>query len=166
MQGRPKGGKNKYYSKEEKLKKLYEDDNIDLTTYRELTMAVVIQYNEMQKNAPIQSTRDKSTFTQKEELDLTPVKPYSPEKKQKVENKQSVFESNDTEQQRRRKQEEKEKLEQQRRDLRRKQFAQRTKEMGIDRDTIINFDELERQQEMIDRINHEQEIIEDHGMHM
>jgi len=61
------------------------------------------------------------------------------------------------------------KLEEQRRELRRKQFQERRKAMGLDFESDLDLDNLLRQQELIERqrIEMEAEEIEHHnGMRM
>ena len=79
-----------------------------------------------------------------------------------VERKQSNFDSSQTDKQK------KEQLEEQRRELRRKQFQDRARAMGLNFEQIANLDNLFMQQEIIEHQNLEEieEIEQDHGMTM
>lgn len=64
---------------------------------------------------------------------------------------------------------ERKKLEEERRDLRRMQFADRMRKMGIDKEQVLDMDRLFEQQRIIEQMNLEQENLEqteDFGMHM
>lgn len=63
---------------------------------------------------------------------------------------------------------EKFKLEEQRRELRRKQFEERARTMGLDLDQIVNLDNLFMQQEIIEQqaLEETEELEEHRGMMM
>lgn len=63
----------------------------------------------------------------------------------------------------------KEELEEQRKELRRKQFQERARTMGLDIEQIANLDNLFAEQQIIEQMKRESEQmeeVEDHGMHM
>ena len=153
---------------------------------------IIREYDSMVAKAPKPTqppTRDDSTFTQQQEQNPTPVQhpyinsdvrekveerdlgreqvqtpvqhPYiNPDVRKKVE--QRKFHSQEH------KSDEKEELEEQRRKLRRKQFEERARAMGLDLNQIPNLDNLFIQQEMIEQqtIEETEELEEHHGMMM
>ena len=174
------------------LEQLYYDGELDLKTYNSMKMEVLREYDSMVAKAPKPTqppTRDDSTFTQQQEQNPTPVQhPYiNPDVREKVEERdlgkeksptpvqhpyinpdvrkkveQSKFHSQDQQP------DEKKKLEEQRRELRRKQFEERARAMGLDLNQIANLDNLFMQQEMIEQqaLEETEELEEHHGMMM
>lgn len=174
------------------LEQLYYDGELDLKTYNSMKMEVMKEYDSMVAKAPRPTTptvRDDSTFTQQQEQNPTPIQhPHiNPEVVEKVEERdirktqnpmpvqhphinpevrkkveESKFHSQDEELG------DKKKLEEQRRELRRKQFEERARAMGLDLNQIANLDNLFIEQEMIERQTMEktEELEEHHGMMM
>lgn len=172
-----------------KLDELYYDGELDLKSKQEIVMAVINQYNKMKKNAPKPAPRDNSTYTQKQEQNPSPMpntdfnvdrveETYrenfgydmmTEEEKRAFDERLRQQRENERRKHQQKEQEktEREKLEGERRELRRKQFAERKKAMGIDQDEVIDFDDLIKQQEIIEKMNAEkQENVENFGMHM
>ena len=172
-----------------KLDELYYDGELDLKSKQEIVMAVINQYNKMKKNAPKPAPRDNSTYTQKQEQNPSPMpntdfnvdrveETYrenfgydmmTEEEKRAFDERLRQQRENERRKHQQKEQEktEREKLEEERRELRRKQFAERKKAMGIDQDEVIDFDDLIKQQEIIEKMNAEkQENVENFGMHM
>ena len=147
------------------LEQLYYDGELDLKTYNSMKMEVLREYDSMVAKAPKPTqtpARDDSTFTQQQEQNPTPVQhPYiNPNVREKVE--QREFHSQEPQSG------EKKKLEEQRRELRRKQFEERARAMGLDLNQIANLDNLFIQQEMIEQqsIEETEELEEHRGMMM
>lgn len=178
----------------QKLEELYYDGQLDSKTYISMKLAVYSIYEKMSKTAPKptqSSARDESTFTQQQEQTQTPIQPsqvntYTKEQTQedKFREKYGYYDmspegrerfnrkfTSQTDKKKQTDPTDKSKLEEQRRDLRRKQFEERAKAMGIDTSKVANLDEIFRQQQMIEqqRLMQEQEQIEEiehHGMSM
>ena len=174
------------------LEQLYYDGELDLKTYNSMKMEVLKEYDSMVAKAPKPAqppVRDDSTFTQQQEQNPTPVQhPYiNSDIRKKVEDRdlgreqiqtpvQHPYINSDVrkkvEQRKIHSQEpqsdEKKKLEEQRRELRRKQFEERARAMGLDLNQIANLDNLFMQQEMIEQqsIEETEELEEHHGMMM
>lgn len=174
------------------LEQLYYDGELDLKTYNSMKMEVLREYDSMVAKAPKPTqppTRDDSTFTQQQEQNPTPVQhPYiNPDVREKVEGRdldkeksptpvqhpyinpdvrkkveQSKFHSQDQQP------DEKKKLEEQRRELRRKQFEERARAMGLDLNQVANLDNIFMQQEMIEQqaLEETEELEEHRGMMM
>ena len=178
----------------QKLEQLYYADSIDLETWNSMKAEVLKEYNEMvakaSKQPPQPPVRDDSIHTQQQEqvpIQQQPIQHKTQEKvddftsdfrkkynydsmsddekrrfDKQVERKQSNFDSSQTDKQK------KEQLEEQRRELRRKQFQDRARAMGLNFEQIANLDNLFMQQEIIEHQNLEEieEIEQDHGMTM
>lgn len=177
-----------------KLNELFGDGKIDLRTKNELQIAVINQYRVMREKAPKptqESTKQQGVssssdeYEQFEVLDNTQLHPSVEQEKRKLREKygyddMSVAEKQDFDRKlaeyfssKRRtpnvEQTDREKLEAQRRDLRRKQFEERAKAMGLNNEQIIDLNNLFAQQEIIEQMGREGEQFEEvgeHGMHM
>ena len=160
-----------------KLEQLFYDGKLDMKSYNKMTIAIINEYHQMQKSAPKPKTtappsKDDDEFFQRQEQNPTPVpQPYRQEVKHHTEKKEVEHKSQSTSHQHTEKSQDRKKLEEERRDLRRKQFEERAKAMGIDTSKVANLDEIFRQQQMIEqqRLMQEQEEIEEiehHGMSM
>ena len=162
----------------QRLNDLWLDGEIDLKSKQKMVMEVIKEYQKMIKSAPKPIQKKTEDDNQREN---NPNAPSTNSNEQQYQNKYGYSEMNEEERERfnaryqtqttsnKKENTEKKKLEEERRDLRRKQFGERMKQMGIDRDQMLDMDELFRQQQIIEEMNREREEIEqieDHGMHM
>ena len=177
------------------LEQLYYDGELDLKTYNNMKMEILKEFDGMVAKAPkpVQPpVRDNSEYTQQQEQNPTPVQhPYinqdvreqveeselrkkygydemSPEEKERFD---SNIKRKFTKQPEKKKEQEptdKTKLEEQRRELRRKQFEERARAMGLNLEQIANLDSIFMQQEMIEQqaLEESEEIEHSHGMFM
>ncbi len=178
-----------------KLIELRNNGDLNLKDFRDMTLAVVKQYTAMRKNAPKpqpQATQDNSTFTHQQEQNSTPIQPsqtsvdnrekkeeeklrekygysdMSPEERDGFDSKIKSRITSTTGKRKESDPTEKFKLEEQRRELRRKQFEERARTMGLDLDQIVNLDNLFMQQEIIEQqaLEETEELEEHRGMMM
>lgn len=162
----------------QRLNDLWIDGEIDLKSKQKMVMEVIKEYQKMIKSAPKPIQRETEDDNQREN---NPNAPSTNSNEQQYQNKYGYSEMNEEERERfnaryqtqttsnKKENTEKKKLEEERRELRRKQFGERIKQMGIDREQMLDMDELFRQQQIIEEMNREREEIEqieDHGMHM
>lgn len=162
----------------QRLNDLYIEGELDLKSKQKMVMEVIKEYQKMIKSAPKPIQRNADADKQREN---NPNAPSTNNNEQQYQNKYGYSEMNEEERERfnthyqtqttssKKENPEKKKLEEERRELRRKQFGEKMRQMGIDKNEVLDMDELFRQQQIIEKMNREREEIEqieDHGMHM
>lgn len=169
----------------QRLRDLHFAGEIDLKSYQKMQLEVTKEYQKMIKSAPKPNLGRTDDDNQRENNPIA--NPTTNAEEQQYQHKydydgmmseeeKEIFEERlrqQRESERKKHQQneqekpEKERLEEERRDLRRHQFGEKMRQMGIDKDQVLDMDELFRQQQIIEEMNREQEEIEqNHGMHM
>ena len=169
----------------QRLRDLHFAGEIDLKSYQKMQLEVTKEYQKMIKSAPKPNLGRTDDDNQRENNPIA--NPTTNAEEQQYQHKydydgmmseeeKEIFEERlrqQRESERKKHQQneqektEKERLEEERRDLRRHQFGEKMRQMGIDEDQVLDMDELFRQQQIIEEMNREQEEIEqNHGMHM
>lgn len=162
----------------QRLNDLYIEGELDLKSKQKMVMEVIKEYQKMIKSAPKPIQRNADADKQRENNHNAP---STNNNEQQYQNKYGYSEMNEEERERfnahyqtqttssKKENPEKKKLEEERRELRRKQFGEKMRQMGIDKNEVLDMDELFRQQQIIEKMNREREEIEqieNHGMHM
>ena len=163
----------------QRLRDLHFAGEIDLKSYEKMQLEVTKEYQKMRKSAPKPNLGRTGDDNQREN---NPNAPTTNAEEQQYQHKydydgmmseeeKEIFEERlrqQRESERKKHQQneqektEKERLEEERRDLRRHQFGEKMRQMGIDKDQVLDMDELFRQQQIIEKMNKEPEEVECH----
>lgn len=155
-----------------RLDELYYDGQLDIKTWQSMKSEVGKEYEKLIAKAPTPHAKKEEEKINTSNPNQTPSKPHTSRetREEVVQSDMGKVEQTFTPPKPKKTEEtDKTKLEEQRRELRRKQFQERRKAMGLDFESDFDLDNLLRQQELIERqrIEMEAEEIEHHnGMRM
>lgn len=155
-----------------RLDELYYDGQLDIKTWQSMKSEVGKEYEKLIAKAPTPPAKKEEEKINTSNPNQTPSKPHiSRETREEVFQRDmgKVEQTFTPPKPKKTEETDKTKLEEQRRELRRKQFQERRKAMGLDFESDLDLDNLLRQQELIERqrIEMEAEEVEHHnGMRM
>lgn len=155
-----------------RLDELYYDGQLDIKTWQSMKSEVGKEFEKLIAKAPTPPAKKEEEKINISNPNQTPSKPHiSRETREEVFQRDmgKVEQTFTPPKPKKAEETDKTKLEEQRRELRRKQFQERRKAMGLDFESDLDLDNLLRQQELIERqrIEMEAEEIEHHnGMRM